>query len=119
MFENLMTNAAGEHMRRAVLFCEARHGVIANNIANVTTPGFRAKDLSVEAFQESLRRAQLNRDFKVIDSPDAAQVREDGNNVSIEAEMSKLSSNAMMHRTLLSLLNHQSRLLQSALEGRG
>ena len=117
MFENIGISKSLQHVQQAALFCEARHKVIANNIANINTPGFRAKDLSVESFEKALARSEFKRSYEVIDSPDATAVRPNGNNVSIEAEMSKLSGNGMRHRVLLSLINHQMRLLEVALKG--
>ena len=38
-------------------FAQARHGVLAGNIANVNTPGYRLRDLSQTAFQEMLKEA--------------------------------------------------------------
>jgi flagellar basal-body rod protein FlgB len=38
-------------------FTQARQGVLAGNIANVNTPGYRLRDLSQTAFQEKLKDA--------------------------------------------------------------
>ena len=38
-------------LEQVVNFTEARHNVLAGNIANVDTPGYKARDLSVEDFQ--------------------------------------------------------------------
>ena len=38
-------------------FAQARHGVLAGNIANVNTPGYRLRDLSETAFQQRLKEA--------------------------------------------------------------
>jgi flagellar basal-body rod protein FlgB len=38
-------------------FTQARQGVLAGNIANVNTPGYRTRDLSPAAFQEQLKTA--------------------------------------------------------------
>lgn len=117
MFEDIVVSKSLQHVQQAALFCEARHKVIANNIANVNTPGFKARDLSVESFEKALARSEFKRSYEVIDSPDATAVRPNGNNVNIETEMSKLSGNAMRHRVLLSLVKHQMRLLEVALKG--
>lgn len=44
-------------LEQVVQFTQARHGVLAGNIANLNTPGYKARDLSVDAFQSSLRTA--------------------------------------------------------------
>ena len=117
MFEDITISSSLQKLQQAALFCEARHEVIVNNIANVNTPGFKAKDLSVKSFKEALAASESSGSYEVIDSPDVGEVREDGNNISIEAEMSKLSGNAMRHRVLLSLVNHQMTLMEMALRG--
>jgi flagellar basal-body rod protein FlgB len=44
-------------LEQVVKFTEARHGVLAGNIANLDTPGYRCQDLSPETFQKQLREA--------------------------------------------------------------
>jgi flagellar basal-body rod protein FlgB len=44
-------------LEQVVNFTEARHGVLAGNIANLDTPGYRTRDLSAEEFQGRLQRA--------------------------------------------------------------
>jgi flagellar basal-body rod protein FlgB len=44
-------------LERMVEFAGARHRLIAHNIANIDTVGFRPLDVSVEAFQSQLGRA--------------------------------------------------------------
>ena len=53
-----VTNAdAIPALERLVQFAGSRHRIIANNIANIDTPGFRPVDVSVEAFQSRLGAA--------------------------------------------------------------
>ena len=44
-------------LEQVVNFTEARHGVLAGNIANMDTPGYRTRDLSSEKFQGRLEQA--------------------------------------------------------------
>ena len=44
-------------LEQVVQFTQARHGVLAGNIANLNTPGYKARDLSVDGFRSSLRTA--------------------------------------------------------------
>lgn len=44
-------------LERMVQFTARRHRLITNNIANLSTPGYRPADLSVEAFQKQLGEA--------------------------------------------------------------
>lgn len=44
-------------LEQVVNFTQARHGVLAGNIANIDTPEYKTRDLSSEKFQESLKAA--------------------------------------------------------------
>ena len=49
-------------LEQVVNFTQARHGVLASNIANIDTPGYRTRDLSPELFQTALKKALQARD---------------------------------------------------------
>lgn len=55
MFD-LFTNSPLPVLERVVQFTQARHGVLAGNIANMNTPGYTTRDLSTEAFEENLNQ---------------------------------------------------------------
>ncbi len=57
MFERLSTGSNFGALERAMQFASARQQVIANNIANWETPGFRPADVDVKAFQGTLAEA--------------------------------------------------------------
>ncbi len=42
-------------------FTEARHGVLAGNIANIDTPGYKTRDISPVQFQKRLKEAVQQR----------------------------------------------------------
>lgn len=48
-------------LEQVVNFTQARHGVLAGNIANIDTPEYKTRDLSPERFQESLKEAMEKR----------------------------------------------------------
>ena len=120
MFDSVISNPAIARLQAAVRFTSHRHEVIANNNANIQTPGFKAKDLSVGKFREALTgaTADLSEAMKPVDSPDAGPAKPDGNNVDIDREMTKMSRNALMHNTMVMLLNKQYRSLETALRER-
>lgn len=85
---------------------EARHNLIAENIANVETPGYRARDVD---FREALQAAfaeDAGRDAEpptpLVDPTSA--VKADGNSVDLDREMTRLSENALQIVTLSRLL---------------
>ena len=85
-----------------------RQRVIAANIANVNTPGYRAQ---VVRFDEHLRRA-------VTAEREGAVPREDGNTVVMEVESAEMRKNALVYRVYLAALQHEVRMARMAIAGR-
>lgn len=57
MFEAIVQSTSIPVLEQVVRFSQARHTVLAGNLANLHTPGYRVRDLSVEDFQTRLREA--------------------------------------------------------------
>ncbi|GIW90571.1 MAG: flagellar biosynthesis protein FlgB [Pirellulaceae bacterium] len=117
-------------------FTEARHQLLAGNIANVDTPGYQARDMPVSAFQEKVREAlatpmrseypspghrsapsRLQR-IRELSESYPSLLRHDGAEVSLEQQIAELTKNQIMHSLVVSLLNSQFRLLQAAVTER-
>lgn len=89
-------------------FAARRHKVIANNIANINTPGFQRSDLE---FADELTRALRDRgvagvkDLRLrLTKPNTTAVRNDGNNVNVDVEMASLAENAILYQIYAQLL---------------
>lgn len=99
-----------------------RHRVLANNIANVNTPGFQRREVH---FEETLAK-QLQRDGRVNLQAVSAEVRVDkkspsrvdGNNVDIDGEIGSMQKNALLHNTYLQIINSRVSQMRSAISGR-
>ena len=110
-------------LERALSGAERRHAVLAGNIANVDTPGFRRSDVP---FQEALRNALASGDRGRVEGAAAAPVtdeahslRADGNNVDIDAEMARLAETQLLHGAVAGLLRERAAMLRYAInEGR-
>ena len=57
MIANLFDSTTIPVLQEVVNFSQARHTVLAGNIANMDTPGYKVRDLSVEDFQSRLQQA--------------------------------------------------------------
>jgi flagellar basal-body rod protein FlgB len=94
-----------------------RHRVIAQNVANVNTPGYRRLEVS---FGEELTRALKHGTplpaptIVESDAPD----RVDGNTVDIDRELGDLNKNALLYQTAVGILNSRLNSLRSAISGR-
>lgn len=97
-----------------------RHQVLAQNVANVNTPGYRRLDVRFEdALAEQLTS---QRGLKTL-RPDVAEdqmapTRLDGNNVEIDLEMMRLNKNTLLGNTYLQLLATKLAMMKRAVNGR-
>jgi len=99
-----------------------RQQTIAQNIANVNTPGYRRLDVAFdEIFLRRLEgprpEASLGVEPRVVAGVGGA-TRADGNNVEFEQEMTNLTRNTLLYQAAVSVLNNQISQLRSAITGR-
>lgn len=130
-------------LEQAIKAAGLRHQVIANNIANVNVPGFQASEVT---FEEQLQEAMsgqapevglqgLTMDPRHIPINPSGRVtvpvepkvqlstngvmRQDGNNVDIEAETAKLAANQLWYQALVRSVEDEFTRLRTAIkEGR-
>jgi len=57
MFNSMFSSPSLKSLEQSVAFTERRHSVLAGNVANMDTPGYQTRDLSLDTFQTSLREA--------------------------------------------------------------
>jgi flagellar basal-body rod protein FlgB len=97
-----------------------RHRVLASNIANADTPGYKAKDIS---FQEELNKAIENpgsategQRFHIFEVVTTMPNR-DGNTVNLNIEMAKIAENTLIYNTATSLMAKNIRMLKDVIRG--
>lgn len=79
-----------------------RHQVLANNYANVNTPGFKRSDVD---FRSAMKQAAAQNSakpqalFQVI-TDKSTTMRNDDNNVDADVELANISTNAILYRAL-------------------
>lgn len=96
-----------------------RNDILANNIANVDTPGYKRQDID---FESQLKTAMRNTRYKSVDArvgaisatelkprvyTDSANFsfRLDGNNVDIDTESAQLAANQIRYNGLINAIN--------------
>jgi len=57
MLGSILESSALPALEQTIQFAERRHALLATNIANASTPGYKTRDLSVKNFQSSLQEA--------------------------------------------------------------
>lgn len=112
-----------------------RQKVISSNIANINTPNYKTKDLS---FQSALDEKNREKDLELFSTNEKhikfdeannikgskmqiyevenLQEQNDGNNVSLDSQMSEMSKNNTMFQALQVSIKKDSLLLRSVLD---
>jgi flagellar basal-body rod protein FlgB len=110
-----MLDRITDSLERYMDVLSARQKIVASNVANADTPGFKTRDLDFQAeFRSALSGA----------SPRSAEVsglptKNDGNNVNLDREARLLAENAMRFNLAASLIRTQIRMVKEAIqEGR-
>jgi len=127
--ERLLNQGNAPVIEASVRFAAARHRLLAENIANVDTPGFVQKDLSVEKFQTALsdrleaRQRSLSAEAVSFDdlnpdieNPETGILFHDGGNRSMEQLMSDSARNALFHNMMIEILRRQFSQIETALK---
>ncbi len=141
LLENVTNRGAMPALIQTLSYTEARHQMIAENVANWQTPGYKAKQLDERAFQKALRAALNEKgsdpskrlvvsgheQFETMedgglrvtptDHPTDQPLFHDGTNASIDRMMSDLADNAMVHQAATTLLKGRFDSLQKAIRG--
>jgi len=116
-------------------FAQARHTVLAGNITNVNTPGYRLRDLNQAEFQERLKAAISRADRAPSGAPSLAatepgdelrEVRQslenliyhDDTNIDLEKQVTEMNKNHLLHNFALTVMTDQFQLLQTAISER-
>ncbi len=89
-----------------------RQRLVASNLANLDTPGYRTKDVD---FQFEYMSLAPGAQPHVIE-PQGLVVKNDGNNVSLDREARLLAENALRFNVATSLLRGELRELRKAIE---
>jgi flagellar basal-body rod protein FlgB len=96
-----------------------RHRVIAQNVANVNTPGYRRREVVFEAdLARALASSEAPANVKprvvIADGPE----RVDGNTVDIDREMNELAKNALLYEAAAQIITHRVASQRAAIAGR-
>ena len=106
----MLDRLAGQ-LERYMDLLSVRQKLVASNIANADTPGYRTQDID---FQSEFASA-MGGPPRTIGVPDLA-VNNDGNNVSLDRESRLLTENDMRFQLASNLLRSQIRIVRSAIQ---
>ena len=126
--DGLLNQGSVPVLEQLARFTDARQDVLGEDIANVSTPGYVQKDLSLQRFQDMLRnrveQAGSSAPGSVrfddvgmdVQNPVNGILFHDGNNRSMEQLMSDQAKNALMHNLAIELLREQYSQLETAIK---
>ena len=122
-------------LQKSMDFRTKRNTLLASNVANLETPGYKSRDLVFEDALGKAMRAQLPGPLTVTNAkhmdgsralplelvrpelilsatPDAAL---DGNTVNLETEMAKLAENQVAYQAYTQMISHKFQALKAAI----
>jgi len=91
----------------------ARQTLVASNIANADTPGFKTKDID---FQSELSTAMTS-SGPMVEDVQGLTDKNDGNNVDLDRESRLLAENDLHFSVASNLLRSQIKLIRMAIDG--
>ena len=143
MIKGMFDKGAMPTLERVVQFAGQRHKVLVDNIANLSTPYFKPRDLSPESFQKALgkaidqRRSSSTPTSGPFELQDTNELKfkngridtkpqhrnsnilfHDQNNRDVERLMQHLAENTLAHGSAVQMMTHQYSLMQNAISGR-
>jgi flagellar basal-body rod protein FlgB len=128
--DRLLNDSNAPLLEQMLRFTDARHRLLAEDVVNASTPGYRNKDLSTEQFQALLRDRVAQRESSSpgsvrfddimgeVTSPARNILFHDGNNRSVEQLMADSAKNALLHNMAVELLRKQFAAMDMALRER-
>jgi flagellar basal-body rod protein FlgB len=107
-------------LERAMSGAELRQEAIANNLANVNTPGYRREDVD---FHDALRAAMATGDpaqatFQIAKDT-SGPVNADGNGVDPDVENAQMARNGLEQEALAAVAKTRLSIVEQAIGGKG
>jgi flagellar basal-body rod protein FlgB len=147
MIESMFNSSTIPLLAKAAAFAERRHEVLAGNVANISTPDYRTRDLPVAEFRAALEEAVARKRpvdssgkphwsfsansapagpgddfpqalFQGLEASPRTITFQDGNNRSVEKEVMEITKNSIMQTVAIELMNVQLNRLQAVISER-
>jgi flagellar basal-body rod protein FlgB len=107
-----MLDRVTDSLERYMDLLSARQKVVASNIANADTPGYKTMDLDFRSEFQSAMSSGAPQSSEVGGLP----VKNDGNNVNLDREARLLAENALRFNLASTLMRTQIRMVKSAIQ---
>lgn len=135
MIDQLFSNDTFVALQKGLDASSLKQQVIANNVANINTPGYKKQDVSFEdefkrAIDNKYDASMLQTDPRhlpggssldsvgiTVNTMGGTSMRYDGNNVDIDEEMSELAENNIRFNALAQLMSGRLSSLKTVING--
>ena len=107
-----MLSRLSDRLEHYMDLLSARQKIVASNIANADTPGYKTKDIDFRSELQSALRGGTPQPFEVNGLP----VKNDGNNVNLDREARLLTENNMRFNLASNLLRVEIQSMRAALQ---
>lgn len=111
---SIVIDSLSDSLEQYMNVISVRQKLVASNIANADTPGYKTQDVD---FQASLRSALDGGDSPATVQVSGLAVRNDGNNVDLDREARLLAENAMRFNLAASLMHSELQQVREAIKG--
>lgn len=112
---SVMLDGVGSSLEQYMTLLADRQKLVAANIANADTPGYKTKDID---FQTEFRNALDGAPPNIVEVQ-GLTVKNDGNNVNLDREARLLAENDLRFSIASNLMRGQIRTLKLAIDGGG
>lgn len=116
-------------MKKSLIGLWKRNELIANNISNADSSGYKAKDINFEeVLSREIEMSNKNEEYNTdteegyrdpefrIEEIDGLEVKGNGNNVDLDREMVNLAENQMRYNLVSEMLKQQLSLLNQVID---
>lgn len=123
MFD-ITSEKSTEILNKMINFSALKQKVIANNIANVNTPGYQRLEVNFDRkLEEAIKTNESINDIKVQvdvtkDKSSNTIRRKDGNSVDIDREVSELMQNSLSYNVYLEIMAKKFKIMKQAMRSR-
>jgi flagellar basal-body rod protein FlgB len=129
---DLFGSSTFKALERGLAGSQLRQNAISQNIANVDTPNYKAKQVSFkhtlnDAINHSVMKANRTNDrhldfsstkqTPIVETNRSTMYNHNGNNVDIDMEMAELAKNQIYYNALIDRLNGRFTSLQTVIRG--
>lgn len=109
-----MLDPTSGNLNHFMTLLSTRQRLVASNIANADTPGYKTQDIDFESeLKNALGGVPATREV------DGLVTKNDGNNVDLDRESRLLAENALRFNIASNLLHSKLRIMKMAIEGGG